>query len=1277
MSLRRRFVLFAAIYITVVFVVGWMAYSIDTISVQAATGGYAERFGLYRVLTFSLFVILALTFYIVVRAAQWISSPIGRLTEGSRRISEGDFAFRIDLDRDDEFGSLASSFNEMAAALGESHNRLKAKLLESETLMEVSQAENSSLELGAILSSITAIVAARMNKDVCSIYLFTEDRKALVLRATTGLAASAVGVARLAIGEGIVGAAAREMRPVVVADVRSDSRFKDLPETKESEYLSLLALPILREGSCLGVITIQSRDVYEYSGEETAFLTLISHNAGSAIRNARLYDSIRRRLQRQRMLHELGMAINSILDLDRLLHDVCMRTSQLLNAEGAVVRLIEGDHLIIKASYGLPPGVETMRPLALGEGIAGIVAMEGRPLNVENADSLGGHVNVPGVDAKSVLAVPLRAGAVVIGTIGLYNKSINGADAAFDIDDIETMSSVGAMSAIAIENARLYREEKLREKEVRMAGHRLETLFESVQGGIITIGRDLAVRSANRFVERWIGGDVDSIIGRHCSEIRTGATGIIPVDTVVETFETGNPRAIDEQGDLDGDPLYLQMTTYPMRNDAGEIEEVILFLLDITERVRNQKDMLVLYSEVSQTKKYLESLIDNSADAIITTDLSGHVMSWNKGAERIYWYSADEVLRQPIPVLPEFLLPAEAENTELIKRKETLRDIETLRRRKDGTLIEVSVTLSPVIDEYGNVIGVSGISRDISDKRRTEQELTRRNQELSRLLFISNAMRSTLDLHRLLRMTLTAVTMSDGLGFNRALLMEVDSDRRVLRGLMGVGPGTLEDAWRIWGELAMARKSLENIMDEIASQPVARTSFLDRLAQNLEIPIHDDSDSILATVVREKKPLNVPDARSDSRVDPILVQQLGTEAFALIPLLSQDKVVGVLWVDNLFNRRPISDDDLRFLAAFGNHVASAIEGARLFEKVSMAEAEMENIFESISDMVYFNDRDFNIKKVNKAVLQRIGLPESQIVGRKCYEVFHGTDEPFHRCPHSKTIQSGKAFIEEMENTNLGGVFMVSSSPIRDLSGELIGTVHISRDISDARRLNEKLKKAEKMAALGEMAAKIAHEIRNPLTSIGGFARRLEKQLDGKLKNYATIMVDSVAHLELLLKDILGFVRETQIILMRGDVVEIMDQIISLFSPSLKEKNISIEKRYQDISLEVPLDSNKIREALTNLITNASQAMEKGGVISVGIWRTDRDAVIEVRDTGYGMSETTLKHLFDPFFTTKMTGTGLGLAITHRVIELHRGRIEVETELGTGTAFRIYLPLKEE
>jgi PAS domain S-box-containing protein len=677
----------------------------------------------------------------------------------------------------------------------------------------------------------------------------------------------------------------------------------------------------------------------------------------------------------------------------------------------------------------------------------------------------------------------------------------------------------------------------------------------------------------------------------------------------------------------------------------------------------------------AEIRENLESIIENFPDAIVTFDLNGIVTSWNRGAEKMYGFTKEEAVGRFLPFVPGFLMEAEKENIERISNGEILKDFETVRQKKDGAILDASLTLSPIKDAEGRIVGAICISRDISEKKRIEKELVRRNQELSRLFFISSAMRGTLELDRLLRMILTAVTMSDGLGFNRAILFLVDENKGLLKGAMGVGPASHEEAFQIWSRLYLEKKTLSDIIRDIETGPLRKDSFLDKLSLSIEMPLSEET--ILTKTVKEKRSFNVQDVKGEPFSDFVLIQQLGTQAYAVAPLIARDKVIGVIWVDNHFNRRPILEEDMRFLSAFSNHVSSVVESARLFEQVALAEQELENIFESISDKVFFTTKDYVIKKINKAVSKRLDKPPEEIIGKKCYEVFHGKSEPRRRCPHHKTIAAKKPFVGELEEPYLGGTFLTSSSPIFDSTGEFIGTVNVMRDITELKKLQEQLVMKQRMAALGEVAARVAHDIRNPLVSIGGFAKRLEKNLEGNLKEYAGIITREVAGLEKILGEILAYVRGVSLEKRIVSIDSLVDEVTAVMKSELDEKRIVLVKGF-NAPFEVYVDPGNVREALLNILSNAIHAIGSNGTIAVKTYQKKDYAVIEIKDTGCGISEEILPFIFDPFFTTKGSGnTGLGLTITHKIIEKHNGRIEVESKPQTGSTFRVFLPLKSE
>jgi PAS domain S-box-containing protein len=1220
-------------------------------------------YSLLGLMVFSSFV----SIFLIQRIRKTIEVPFNELLRATERISKGELSYRTSMNRKDEFGLVSERFDSMVAELEASNRKISRKLAETELFLDVARIAGTTPDLRDALFLIAEKIASKFHYDSCLIYTIRPERNTFYLDACSKIDRAAEP-ASLPVDSGIIKEIITSLKPALVENTGD---LQGLGFKCKGECGSLLLVPILRGNSCGGLFCVRNRSARVFQDDEINTLRILAQTIGSVERNAALYQSTRKQLEKLSVLYELSRAVTSLLNLDELLNRIAEEISRLLSSRGCIIRLLENGKLRVKSSFGLPRGAEDDMELPLGKGIAGWVTEKGTPLLVEDVSHMPEGIEKPALDIRSVICVPLRVGDTVIGTLSLFDKyDAGGSYIPFAADDLSTAEGFASISAIAIEKSKIFENEVLREREAREAKKRLDILFDSVQGGIITLDRDFTIVSANKYVEDWVSLSGQELIGRNSLDIFHDKIGICPHCAAKVTFETGDINSIMQSRGVN----YAELTAYPVRNDAGEVMECVVFILDITERVLYQEETLSLYREVIQTKEYLESIIDNSADAIVTSDLEGIITSWNQGAEKIFGFEEAEAMGQFLPFAPDFLLDKEKENIEKIKRGEVLKDIETLRRKKDSTIIEVSLTLSPIKDPAGEVIGISGISRDISEKKRVEKELILRNQELSRLFFISSAMRGTLELDKLLRMVLIAVTMSDGLGFNRAILFLVDDVRGALKGAMGVGPASPEEAWRVWDELSLQKKTLDDIMQDVMSAPMQKDSFFDKLSLGIEIPLEEDT--VLTRTVKEKRSFNVHDVRDLAFADAVLTQQLGTQAYAAVPLISRDKVIGVLWVDNYFNRKIISDEDMKFLAGFSNHVASAIENARLFQQVKMAEQQLENIFESMSDMVYFNDKDYVIQSVNKAVCNRVGLSPSEIIGRKCYEVFHGTNEPYTQCPHHKTVTTKTAYIEELEDPYLGGTFLTSSSPIFDLTGEFIGSVHVVRDITELRGLKEKLVIAEKMAALGEVAAKVAHEIRNPLVSVGGFAKRLEKKLDGNLKEYAGIIVKEVGRLEEILKEILGFVKEVRLSKEVINLNSLVEDILMLMQSDIEDRGIMLVKDFGQ-GADVYVDPNRVKEALMNIVANAIQSLGGNGSIFIRTYMDEGYAVVEIKDTGKGIPEADKPYIFNPFFTTKVSGTGLGLAITHRIIQEHGGTVAVESEVEKGSIFKVYIPTKEE
>ncbi|MBI5327863.1 MAG: GAF domain-containing protein [Deltaproteobacteria bacterium] len=238
---------------------------------------------------------------------------------------------------------------------------------------------------------------------------------------------------------------------------------------------------------------------------------------------------------------------------------------------------------------------------------------------------------------------------------------------------------------------------------------------------------------------------------------------------------------------------------------------------------------------------------------------------------------------------------------------------------------------------------------------------------------------------------------------------------------------------------------------------------------------------------------------------------------------------------------------------------------------------------------------------------------------------------------------------------------------------IINLTHTNTKMKD---MQARLIHAEKLLALGEMAATLTHEIRNPLMSIGGFAKRLHQQLnpDSSQFMYANRIIKGVERLEKLMDGIVHFSKKDGCEFSTEDINNIIEDAALFFEDDFKRHNITVVR---DVALNLPkieADRQQLRLVFNNLMANAIQAMANGGTLTIQTRHKDNWIVTEVCDTGGGIDPKIMGNIFNPFYTTKETGTGLGLAITHTIITNHKGIIEVNNKMGVGVTFVIKLPV---
>jgi len=254
--------------------------------------------------------------------------------------------------------------------------------------------------------------------------------------------------------------------------------------------------------------------------------------------------------------------------------------------------------------------------------------------------------------------------------------------------------------------------------------------------------------------------------------------------------------------------------------------------------------------------------------------------------------------------------------------------------------------------------------------------------------------------------------------------------------------------------------------------------------------------------------------------------------------------------------------------------------------------------------------------------------------------------------------------------------------LTSVANTLASIIKHDKTEQEKKRLQVQLSQAEKLAALGRFTANVAHEIRNPLTAIGGFARRLGKNIPAgsKEKEYADFIITEVSILEGILKNVLAFSRDIMPTLEKHSINEIVDRVLKLNEETCREKSIVVHTSYNDIT-PIFIDETHVHEAVENIVLNAIDAMPAGGSIDI---ISDKKLIkgipfiyVKIRDSGVGIPQNKLNMIFEPFYSTKITqkGTGLGLPITKKFVEAHGGFIEVESIPNKGTTFILYFPYR--
>ncbi|MEF2968961.1 PAS domain S-box protein [Paenibacillus sp. M1] len=337
--------------------------------------------------------------------------------------------------------------------------------------------------------------------------------------------------------------------------------------------------------------------------------------------------------------------------------------------------------------------------------------------------------------------------------------------------------------------------------------------------------------------------------------------------------------------------------------------------------------------------------------------------------------------------------------------------------------------------------------------------------------------------------------------------------------------------------------------------------------------------------------------------------------------------------------------------------------------------QLESIINQTADAIHLTDLDGNILRVNEAFEELYGWSGEEIVGSRLDFIPPSLAD--EREDWARETERGRPVVltETVRLRKDGSEVHVSisESPVYDEDGLIVAFISISRDMTEHNKMEELLRRSEKLTTVGQLAAGVAHEIRNPLTTLRGFLQ-MQQRTKAVNQMHTDIMLSELDRINLIVSEFLILAKPQAVQYEVKDIRFTLGDVISLLDSEAHLHNIEFEAHFSPAPVLVHCEENQLKQVFINILKNAMEAMPNGGKITLFVEEGDeREAVIRVIDAGEGIAKERLEKLGEPFYTNKEKGTGLGLMVTQRIIEGHKGSLSIESELGVGTSVTIVLP----
>jgi len=687
-------------------------------------------------------------------------------------------------------------------------------------------------------------------------------------------------------------------------------------------------------------------------------------------------------------------------------------------------------------------------------------------------------------------------------------------------------------------------------------------------------------------------------------------------------------------------------------------------------------------SEYAFSEKTLLSILNAIDLGIFLADLNGTVIEANDAVFHIHGVSRDEYVRHQ---LEYFVAPQDRqrfrEDMQLVLSKENIRsEIRVLRRDRTNFPAEINYSLLKDSSEKPYVI--VGIIRDRTRGMQVQEQIDKTTRELTALMKSSTEIIRTKDMYQRLKAIAQAV---QGLGWRRVLITLTD-EKLETTDIVSAGLTTEEEKYlwenrqpgRVW------RQRLGPMFEHFRigefyylpwSDPFVRNHFKTGTVESKipkeEMVDWDPQDLLYA-------PLRLPEEHTVGRIsidDPLDGRRPTKESLAPLELFVHQAAVAI---ENAYL--------IRDLEAARNQVKEYADQLELkveerTRDLRKSEEKLRSIFDASPDAIVVTDLGGNIVECNQAKLDMHGfLSIEDLINKSAFELIAKKD-------YTRAMENLQKLLEQGSIKNIEFTYLtkderefpveLSASVIRDASGTPTSFVGIIKDITERKRMEEQLLVSERLAAIGELATMVGHDLRNPLTGIVGAAYYLKMRLGSKMDKKTLEMLEliekDVEYSNKIVNDLLDFSKDIRLVRTKTNIKSIAKETLVRMKIPRKVRILDLTKRTH----EVFVDADQMKRVFVNIIKNAIEAMPRGGKLEIKSEKVNNSLKVTFRDTGEGISKENMNKLGSPLFTTKAKGVGMGLAICKRLIEAHGGSISVESKEKVGTCVTVTMPIEFE